>query len=208
MRAPGKSTSASLSIVRAPVLGEPRQTPPARRGSRIGLPAPRSVLDGGRTPRLRLLLRQRGDAQLPAQRHDPRPLGALTRCPGLRLGLRRSLFRFVLLALRAPAQAAGSIQIARGGGGGTHGVSFLRVIAASRPLFFRAASNTRRPRDRCAQGGAGRASGAARRPAGRRESARRSPALASSIRGRPARRSRSRGASPGAAPARSPAARS
>src|SRR2546430_5701731 len=109
MRAPGKSVSASSSIARALSPTEPRQTPPARRGSRIGLPAPRAVLDGGRTPRLRLLLRQRRDAQLPAQRRDPRPLWALTRCPGLRLGPRRSPFRFVLLALRAPAHAAATI---------------------------------------------------------------------------------------------------
>src|SRR5207253_5236825 len=174
MRAPGKSASASPSVARALWLSVPRQTPPARYGSRIGLPAPRAVLDGGRAPRLqlllrlRLLLRQRGDAHLPAHGGDLRPLRALARWLRLRLRLRRILLRFVLLALRAPAQAAGSIEITGSGGGGTHGVSFLLVIAASRPLFFRATCSTRRRRHRCGPDAAARASGAAPRRAGRR----------------------------------------
>src|SRR5438874_3359191 len=108
MRAPGKSASASPSVARALWLSVPRQTPPARRGSRIGLPAPGAVLDGGRAPRLRLLLRQRGDPHLPAHGGDLRPLRTRARWLRLRLRLRlrRILLRFILLALRAPAQAA------------------------------------------------------------------------------------------------------
>src|ERR687888_2551676 len=194
MRAPGKSAKTSASMARPSLPSDPRHTPPSRSGSRrIGFPAPRAVLDRRCAPRLRLLfLRQRSDAHLLAHRGDFRPLGARSRRLRLRFGLafllRRGLLRFLLLALRAAAQAPRSIEIAGGGSGGTHGVSFLLVIAASRPLFFRATSSKRRPRDRCARAGAGQASGAARRPADRRARARRSPGRARSIRDRPAPR--------------------
>src|SRR5580765_5507095 len=197
-------------------LSPPSSTPPARRASLIGLPAPRAVLDDRRAARLLFLGRERGDAHFRPHRRDSRPLGTWTinaRALAARLGLLGARFgcavlvvvfvvAFLLLALRASAQAAGGVQIAGSGGGGAHDVSFLRVISASMPIFSRATSSTRRPRGRCARCVAGRASDAAPRPAGRRASARRSPARASSIPGRPARRTRRRGSSPGAAPAR------
>src|SRR5204862_996490 len=99
--------------------------------------------------------------------------------PRLRRG--RFVVALVLLALRAPAQTAGGVQIAGSGGGGTHDVSFLLFISASRPIFSRATSSTRRPRGRCDRFVVGRASDAAPRPAGKRASARRSPAGARSI---------------------------
>src|SRR5205814_6318365 len=123
----------------------------------IGLPAPRAVLDDRRAARLRLVGRDGRDAHFVARRRHFRPLrtrtlNARTFVARLllrfRLRLRRALLlRLLLLALRAAAQAAGGIEISRGGGSGTHG--FFLFTWASKSIFFRAASSTRRRRDRC-----------------------------------------------------------
>src|SRR5258708_2226333 len=180
-------------------------SPPARRGSLFtGAPAPRAVLDGGRAPRLVAggahLFRQRGNTHFLA-----RPLDARARW--LRVGppvgplLGRLVVVVLLVALGAAAQASGGVEISGGGGSGIHDFISPSVISASTPIFSRATSSTRRPPGRCVRCDAGRASDAAPRPAGRPGSARRSPALATTIRGRPAPRTRRRGALPGAAPA-------
>src|SRR5205085_8727667 len=151
-------------------------------------------------------LGQRGDAHFPARPLDARALDARTldaRTRGLRggsLGMirLRLVGMLLLLALGAAAQASRGVQVSGGSGGGTHGS--IPFTWASKPIVSRAASSTRSPRGRRARCALGRASDAARRRAGRRASARRSPADATTTRGRPAPRSPPRGASPGAAP--------
>src|SRR5690348_2102513 len=151
MRAPGKRSSASSSVeMPFSATRRPTKRPPLRAGSFMlvlaRLPASNAVLDLGRLRRpcrlLRLELRRiHLDVDLPA-------LGALA---GTALALPGLL---VLVARIAPSQAAGGVQVARGGCCSTHGSTLLWDLlnysirffsSASTPGASRAASRTCRP---------------------------------------------------------------